>query len=573
MEKNSSSEANSPDSPAASNAKSQESALAIVHDCLQRFGTQDYIMEPEIFGQLRRYVTAGGTPKMAIDQLSDNYTGVAQMVNMVGSWLLTIGADAAELTTMVENILKDAILKSFDPQIADSIFTENSPPEWLWDAIQFPTWRSLIYRLVEKHPDCLLLNFTLKLISSAGYLSEITSNLTSSSNFELFLTIFQSTILNYLRQPDANTFERVAKVVCYRQHTYVLSQVLLHKLSERVGCGPIIKRLSQEMTNYATQLKSHSNVVPITMALNGSSGFPAAYAALSSILTTNALKSSDIFDLHRCYASSVPPPINLIRNQQFLDLLINSIFNVKSKLDQKPKSKEIFLLGIAASVCETGIRKGSWLGSVRTSNVVEVKDTIHAIEAVHTICCNKSTNLLPYISTIFNYLEYPVVAIGVFRWASSIVSDASYFNLGTDRYPLHFALMDEIARLHTSLHDQIVQLFARILESKLDHLEVFEQLNFKRMLLDRMVNVLACGGAIPVVRYIAECYARDAMDISLIRYIVKEVLDIVGPPYSREFVQLFLPMVENTEISGTIVMEDGTDSVTEFIVQCKACFE
>uniref|UniRef100_A0A182T297 TH1 protein n=1 Tax=Anopheles maculatus TaxID=74869 RepID=A0A182T297_9DIPT len=558
------------DSAVESNDVSIEDSLAIVYDCLQLFETVDYIMEPEIFAQLRRYITAGGTPEWAIHQLSNNYTGVAQMVNLVGNWLLTIGTDAAELQSMVENVLKNAILKSFDPQKADKLFTqENTPPQWLNNMIEFPTWRSLIYRLTEEHPDCLLLNYALKLISGAGYKHEIASIRIASSYLDLYLPSLQSSIVKYLRQPNASTIEEVAKVVCHRQHTYVFSQVLLQALSEKVEFSPIVKRLSQEITKYAAQ-NYNQHVVPITMTLNGASRYSEACAALISILSTKALKLSDMLDMYRCYTSLEPPPINLIRNEQFLDLLTSSIFNVNTTLGQEYKSKCIFLLGIAASVCETGTKEGPWLGAVRTSNVDEVKATIQAIETVHEICCTLTTSILPHIATIFQYIKYPVVAIGVLRWAGNIITGASYFELCSDSYPHHLALLDEIARQHMSLHEQILQLLVRLLESKQDQLEVLERLNVKKMLLDRMVHLLAYGGAIPVVRYVSECYARGAMDISLIRYFVKEVLDIIQPPYSLEFVQLFLPMVENVEISGTIDAQDDCDQVSEFIVHCKA---
>jgi TH1 protein len=39
----------------------------------------------------------------------------------------------------------------------------------LAELIEYPTWRSLIYRLAEDYPDCLMLNFTIKLISDAGF--------------------------------------------------------------------------------------------------------------------------------------------------------------------------------------------------------------------------------------------------------------------------------------------------------------------------------------------------------------------------------------------------------------------
>ncbi|MBO8666584.1 hypothetical protein INO76_16285, partial [Staphylococcus aureus] len=74
----------------------------------------------------------------------------------------------------------------------------------------------------------------------------------------------------------------------------------------------------------------------------------------------------------------------------------------------------------------------------------------------------------------------------------------------------------------------------------------------KKMLLDRMVNLLCCGCVVPVIKYIEQCWHRGDTDISLIRYFVTEALEAVSPPYSVEFVDLFLPIVENEEITGTM---------------------
>lgn len=141
-------------------------------------------MEPGIFSQLKRYFQAGGNPLQVIEELSHNYTAVAQMANLIAEWLI-IGGNAPSVLTlselllicvfglkgvkvqdvqaMVENHLKEMILKSFDPKKADTIFTEEGEtPAWLTQLIEHPTWRSLIYRLAEEYPDCLMLNFTIK---------------------------------------------------------------------------------------------------------------------------------------------------------------------------------------------------------------------------------------------------------------------------------------------------------------------------------------------------------------------------------------------------------------------------
>ena len=51
-----------------------------------------------------------------------------------------------------------------------------------------------------------------------------------------------------------------------------------------------------------------------------------------------------------------------------------------------------------------------------------------------------------------------------------------------------------------------------------------------------------------------------------------EVLETIAPPYSAEFVSVFLPLVENEEITGSMrhTGDMDSDTVSEFIVHCKA---
>lgn len=124
-------------------------------------------------------------------------------------------------------------------------------------------------------------------------------------------------------------------------------------------------------------------------------------------------------------------------------------------------------------------------------------------------------------------------------------------------------------------------------------------------MLDRMVHLLSRGYVLPVVSYMRKCLEKLNTDISLIRYFVTEVrldidkhstecsgivkkkiyiyiknllcvsgfniffslevLDVITPPYTSDFVQLFLPILENDSIAGTIRTEGEHDPVTEFI--------
>lgn len=118
-----------------------------------------------------------------------------------------------------------------------------------------------------------------------------------------------------------------------------------------------------------------------------------------------------------------------------------------------------------------------------------------------------------------------------------------------------------------------------IFESKQDELEILVQLEVKKMLIDRLVNLMARGYVIPVLKYMRNCWSKGDTDVSLIRYFVTELLDLINPPYTAEFVELFLPMVENDEITGGNAQLTGSgggdgmnssDVVSEFIVHCRA---
>ena len=332
----------------------------ILSTCLVKFGSKDFIMEPEIFSQLKKYFQAGGNPEQVIELLSVNYIAVAQMANLMAEWLILAGAEIQTVQQLVENHLHDMILKTFDPKKADAIFAEEGEtPSWLAELIEYPTWRSLIYRLAEDYPDCLMLNFTIKLISDAGFQGEITSISTAAQQIEVFSRILKTSVTTYLNStPETlnKNLSECAAMVCHGQHTYVYAQVLLSVLATEQKGGHVIRRLQQEVQKEA--IKENHDVTPITMALMAGFQHTRAAQCLSSMLSRDALNPADIVQLHKLYNSSDPPPVELLRIPQFLQLLIDALFKPGSKLNQEHKSKYIFLLAYASSVCDIQCQEG-----------------------------------------------------------------------------------------------------------------------------------------------------------------------------------------------------------------------
>jgi len=542
-----------------------------LNTCLTKFGSKDFIMEPEIFSQLKKYFQAGGNPEQVIDLLSANYIAVAQMANLMAEWLILAGAEIQTVQQLVENHLHDMILKTFDPKKADAIFAEEGEtPSWLAELIEYPTWRSLIYRLAEDYPDCLMLNFTIKLISDAGFQGEITSISTAAQQIEVFSRILKTSITTYLNSTPESLSKNLGEcsaMVCHGQHTYVYAQVLLSVLAQEQKGGHLIRRLQQEVQKEA--MKSNHDVTPITMALMAGFQHTRAAQCLSSMLSRDALNPADIVQLHKLYTSSDPPPVELLRIPQFLELLTDSLFKPGSKVNQEHKSKYIFLLAYASSVCDTySVKKGGR----KTINKDELKGTMQALEKVHSICSSTKGNmeLLAELDTLYKCIKFAVVSLGVIKWVENIVCEPNYFSLNSDYCPIHLALLDEVVSNHPLLHSTVLRLYTTLFEGSYGEMEILATLEIKKMLVDRLVNLLSRGYVLPVVKYMAQCWQNTDTDISLIRYFVTEVLETIAPPYSQEFVSLFLPLVENEEITGSMRVDMDSDPVSEFIVHCKA---
>ncbi|XP_078330044.1 negative elongation factor D-like isoform X3 [Crassostrea virginica] len=463
----------------------EEEKLAAQQECLELFSCKDYIMEPGVFSTLKRFLQAGGSPEKVVEMLSDNYTAVAQTVNLLAEWLIQAGVDIKIVQEMVENHLKTMIMKHFDPKKADSIFTDEG-----------------------------------ELISDAGYQGEITSVSTACHQIEVFSRVLRTSITGMLEGGEETITKNLpefTKMVCHGEHTYLYSQVLMHILAQEIKGGSNIRRLCQELQKSAQAREM--DVTPITLALSGAAAYPRACQALSSMLSRNALNPADITILYKMYMEMNPPPVDLIRVPTFLELLIDALFKPLSRVNPEHKPKYIFVLSYAASVTEVYKK-----GQRKSINKDELKPTTQALERVQSLCAeNKSSSeLISDINTLFLNIKFPVIAFGVLRWVDYTVSDSSYFKLNTDQTPLHLVLIDEIVTNHVLLHQPALDLFVRVFESSFEDLEVLFRLELKKAVLDRMVHLFSRGFVIPVVTYIKNCLDKQDTDISLIRHFVTE---------------------------------------------------
>lgn len=546
-------------------------------ECLRIMSQPDSIMEPSIFNQVKKFLNAGGKLTDAADVLTENYQATAEMINLTAEWLIKTGMEVHDVQQLVEDHLKQMIIKHFDPKKADKIFAddndENQTPSWLTEIICHPSWRGLIYKLAEMYPDCMMLQFTIKLISDAGYQGEITSISTASQQLDVFARILK-TLTTYILSGCPDDHEDIEKVmtefcqmVCHGEHTYLYSQAILCLLAKDCKGSANIKRLSQEVAKYAQDKRL--DATPITMSLMGTAAHPKVYSALSSMLSRNYLNPADMTILYKEYQSHDPPPVSLIRVPLFLDLILDSLFKPGSRSNPEHRPKYIFLLAYAVSVVEQ-TKKGSKRPVINKEHLAY---TSSAIDKVATICLERkgSLELLSEVSTLYQYIKIPVVAMGILVWVRCTVSEPSYFRLTTDHTPIHLALLDEISIHHNTLHEKVLELLTQLMNIEPEDMEVLQQLQIKRVIIDRMVHLVSRNYVIPIIKHMRRCWQKQDMDVSLIRYFVTEMLEIIEPPYSQEFVHLLLPMIEASEITGNLRTEnrDHYQLVERFIEYCR----
>ncbi|KAG2461941.1 NELFD factor, partial [Polypterus senegalus] len=511
----------------------------VQEECVQKFSSRDYIMEPSIFNTLKvsvPYVTflyfqAGGSPEHVIQLLSENYTAVAQTVNLLAEWLIQMGVEPAQVQERVENHLKALLIKHFDPQKADSIFTVEG-----------------------------------ELISDAGYQGEITSVSTACQQLEVFSRVLRTSLATLLDGGEENLEKNLpefAKMVCHGEHTYLFAQSMMSILAQEEQGGSAVRRIAQEVQTSAH--KRGHDASQITLALGTAAAYPRACQALGAMLSKGALNPADITVLFKMFTSMDPPPVELIRVPAFLDLFMQSLFKPGAKINQDHKHKYIHILAYAASVVEM------WKKNKRVSiNKDELKSTSKAIETVHNLCCNENkgaTELVAELSTLYqcisiNQHKEPAVPSPAL---TELSSGKKFTQLKSLYHGVRCLELYWISTCHQLLHPQVLQLLTKLFETEHLQLDVMEQLELKKTLLDRMVHLLSRGYVLPVVAYIRKCLEKLNTDISLIRHFVTEVLDVIAPPYTTDFVQLFLPILENESIAGTIKAEGEHDPVAEFI--------
>lgn len=556
-----------------------------LQEFMEMFSAKDAILEQGIAKSFEQYVDFGGSEEQGVSSLAGSYVGLPNMVNVMIEWLHAAGYRKREIQNLIEDHLKMLIVRNFDTTKADLIFTEETP-SWLEEMIQYPTWRELFYQLSEQYPDCLMLKFTIKLISDAGFQSEITNASTASHQPEVFSGLFKAALLQLISSsPGAmeakENLREFTHLVCHSQQTYFYSLAVLQCLHGNEGegeeSGTTKTKDFQRWLEEEMQLEAqgaHHEVTNMTLNFMGAGLYPRLFEALAAMLSRNALNPADISILHKLYSEPHPPPASYLHIPQLLELLVQTFFKPGSAINPDHKEKYLHVLAYAVSSHDDTRPLGSAGNNTHqpSSSSEQFEQTKKAVETAHMICSRASVShaeLQVEIPTLFECMKIPVVSMGVVRWVEHMLTDSTFFEEAAESSSLFLVLLDEATSCHALQHPHVLELLKRLIEGSYPTLEVSVQMELKKSLVEHMVHLLSCGYVLPVVDYVSHCMQLGSLDHSHIRHFVSEVLSVVQRPYSQEFSAAFEPLVHNQEITAPLVNTEKTDAVSVFLDSIK----
>lgn len=183
------------------------------------------------------------------------FSGIAQYVNQFAQWLLVLGENEHTVQELIERQLETMIIRNFDPKKADKIFNSETGgvPSWVMELITHSHWRKMIYKLVETHRDCLLLNFAIKTISDAGFQSEIPTTTTAVNQMEVFIRVFDSTT-GRIMDGVSGALSDFTKLVTNGECTYLAAQMILCSLVHDYPGGMNLVKVNAGIQNRKIRL-------------------------------------------------------------------------------------------------------------------------------------------------------------------------------------------------------------------------------------------------------------------------------------------------------------------------------
>ncbi|KAG0265756.1 Negative elongation factor C/D [Mortierella polycephala] len=486
----------------ATGASGQAGSNSNLDSLMKSLQAPDSILEPTIVDTIGIFLNSGGSPLQLVNTLPSSYVGVPEMCNLMSGWAREFDIDPVEV---MQEALKEQLMDRFDPESVDKQFmmSGSETPHFLKTMIQHPFWRSVIYELSEKHQKCQLLNYAIQSISDAGYQGEIASVATASTFVKVFSGVLLDSLDKLREEDDVGLLDRLPDLVCNLRNSTVADS------------------------------------------------FPwRRYADETMLFKT--------YQLHRAYSSNDPPSAYFLRDPDFFEIMLSSIFVPSFKggiVKQDHKDKYLWLMAYAAGVHEN---------DDMTTDTTEVQQTYEALNLLDDTLSKRTagTDLTPILHNLLIAIETPVASMALMYWIKFVIMETSYIEsyFRSHEVPVPLLLIEEMAYKHSLQQTAVFATLVDFFEAPLE-LNPEIMMTYRKSILDRMIYLMQLNYVMPVLDYIR--MRASKMDQSLSMHFVKRVLELVHGPYSRKFVEGIGQMIQ--EIVEVIKKTDAETVVRTWI--------
>lgn len=561
---------------------------------------------------------------------------------------VTDAESANVVETCMEDLIVDNFdPHKVDPLLENFLTTGHSHEKWMAEHMSqlqdHPRWRQMICRLAAKYPDSTFLRFVVVAILASlpadedDLLINIPTEL-AVYQLEIFLNLFKRRMKKALVSGgEPQNFVQFIDLCCVSEHTCILSLLILHSLVDSAPGGINLMRIievlgekaaSHDIFQYELRLQASKMLPPASSTASFTASTTAAVRAMTNMMSKRSVNQADINTLYIQYSSQTPepPPVCILRHKFFIELLLDRIFlhageqQQQQNLSSDMYKKYFYLLSYAAAVYETyapvdavGAAPGSSVGGARSSRrqstqfdqlIVqhgrkrltvekdELKSTQDAVDAAYKICsARKNPNeLLLDLPLLCKYLRYPIVAYGLLKWIGKTLAGGSeddvLFPINQQVAAPYLLLIDEIASAHQALRLEVHRVLMHLLQHEYSTLDVLVVLELRKLFVERLIHLMSTGYVLPVMHDVKQMWQSKTLDVSLIRYFVLELLDMIKPPISKDFAALFQPMVADENVISKVINANtsaATDAEKEhaakvtcaqqFLIYCRKTFQ
>ncbi|KAJ2582604.1 hypothetical protein GGH95_001443 [Coemansia sp. RSA 1836] len=548
-------------------------------ESMNEFSKLDAAVEPTTSAFVDQYLEAGGAPFDVADLLVQSYEGLAAMANAVDHDIRNAYGGVSDQAAIIGPISRK-IVESFDAAKADEDFGKTQQlPSYIVDMIPHQAWRRTIYRLSERYPKSEMLGAALQRVAEEGFQAELTSLNSASLHTHVFYGLLIECFENITPVTDETLNERIRELVntvCRSEQTYFMAQYVLSHVRKRLGSQAIgLRRIEEELEAHMLDKYDRPQLaVHMRLLLDGRAvgGDDEVANALAAIIQSSYAAPGDIMALYKQYhdalaAGRPTPPAQLLRSERILMPIVEQTFGHlwgATMQDQRTElvDKYIWLLAYATLSVDDeaeSVDQGQLQQLVAQMRLVRVTLPVRPIQ----------TTFNQVIRQAIDWVRVPILARVVLLWVRDVISYDNFTFYDTyfhsSEVPVPLLLLEEIAFCQPLLKPLVFDAYKESFESKVPGFIPEKQIRLQKVVINRIAVLVQLDYALPILHYFDS--QAESMDQSVLAYFIFRTLAQFEPPYSEEFYQPMLQLIERA-VGGIQTMKEKELVVVRAFLGC-----